>query len=308
MGQKTHAIIGTGETSPKALAESLGEAIDEGDAVAIVWAGPPNSTVEAVYDYILDNEMEFTMFYSDDHTPPKVFRTADNGVTQKSRNPIVAAAKAVADGGKVLLLWSDDEQDDYVNAADAIDGAVLFLELSNGLAPISFAEEDTSDSDDVVGQLIAEEEEAQEEDEAFTREELLNMPAAAVKRYGVKAGAKAATKGGIIDELFPEDEEEEEHDADVGHAPPPAVKEAPSFPRHSNEEDQWVKLERSLTNITPDAAVIENIEELREAFKSTGAALLALSPFSRERSLAITKLEEAVMWAIKGLVLSSEVK
>jgi hypothetical protein len=38
-------------------------------------------------------------------------------------------------------------------------------------------------------------------------------------------------------------------------------------------------------------------------------AILDLVPTGREQSLAITKVEEAVMWAIKGIVLhQSEVK
>lgn len=300
MGQKVHAIIGTGETSKKALYESLDEILSEGDAVSLVWAGPPNETVELVYDYILDNEMEFTMFYSEEHTPPKAFRTAENGITQKSRNPIVAAVKSVANDGAVLVLWDDDDQDDYVNAADAVaDRDLLFMELSNGLAPIAFADEEEEPEEEET-----EVEEPEEED--FTREELLNMPAAAVKRYGVSKGAKAATKGGIIDELFPmiqyeEEEEEEEAPLKVGDKVP-----KPDFPRHSNEEDQWVKLERSLTNITPNAEAIEAIETLRASFKETGRVLLETGSFGRERSLAITKLEEAAMWAVKGIVLSSE--
>jgi hypothetical protein len=306
MAQKTHAIIGTGATSKKALFQSLEEVVKEGDAVSLVWAGPPNETVELAYDYVIDNEIEFTMFYEDGKQPPKVFRVSDVGVTQKSRNPLIAAAKSVSDGGKVLVLWDDDEQDDYVNAGDAVAAGTLFLDLSNGLAPIIFEDEDEEVEEVEV------EEEPEEEVETFTRDELLNMPAAAVKRYGSAKGVKAATKGGIIDELFPEMEEEEEEVEEakptpkVGDkVPKPAL---PEFPKNSNEEDQWVKLERSLTNITPSAEAIVRIEAMRESFKGTGALILAFAPFGRERALAITKLEEAAMWAVKAIVLGSEVE
>lgn len=292
MAQKTHAIIGTGETSKKALHASLGEILDDGDAVSLVWSGSPTDTVEALYDYILDHEIEFTMFYSDDHTPPKVFRLADNGVTQKSRNPIVAAAKSVAAGGKVLILWDDEEQDDYVNASDAVKDGTLFLELSNGLAPLAFADpEDVNEIAEAEEEEIAEEEEAEEE-VSFTREELLNMPAAAVKRYGAKAGCKAATKGGIIDEIFPEGEEAEDV---VEEEEEPAPLKAgdkvpkPEFTKHSNEEDAYAHLVSNM-----GSGVIA------EAALSLGAMILESLPFGRERALAITKLEETVMWAEKA--------
>lgn len=309
MAQKTHAIIGTGATSAKALRESLGEILDEGDAVSIVWAGPPNETVEAMYDYVIDNEVEFTMFYSDDHQPPKVFRTSDVGVTQKSRNPLVAAAKSASVGGKVLILWDDDEQDDYVNAADAVPAGTLFLELSNGLAPIAFADENDAEVAAIVEE--PEDEEEAEEEISFTREELLNMPAAAVKRYGAKAGCKAATKGGIIEELFPEDDEvpaEAELDREEEPAPLKVGDKVPKpeFKKNSNEEEVWERLEKSMTNIKPSDDAIEIIESLRETHKTTAAIVLGLAPFGRERALAITKLEESLMWAVKAVVLNED--
>lgn len=64
-------------------------------------------------------------------------------------------------------------------------------------------------------------------------------------------------------------------------------------------------LERSLSNITPDAQTIRFIEVLRDSAKAYGA-ILEETPPSRERSLAITNLEQSLMWAVKGLVLSSE--
>lgn len=63
------------------------------------------------------------------------------------------------------------------------------------------------------------------------------------------------------------------------------------------------ELFRSLTNITPDPATIESIEELREAAKVYADSLVTLCLPSREKSLAKTKLEESVMWAVKSLAL-----
>lgn len=53
----------------------------------------------------------------------------------------------------------------------------------------------------------------------------------------------------------------------------------------------------------PDASMVEKIEAVRQACRATYEVLLAL-PTSRERSLAITKLEEVSMWANKGIVFN----
>lgn len=52
---------------------------------------------------------------------------------------------------------------------------------------------------------------------------------------------------------------------------------------------------------TPDH--VAKITEVREACKQLHATLLTL-PDCREKSLAITKLEEVSMWANKGIVFN----
>lgn len=64
------------------------------------------------------------------------------------------------------------------------------------------------------------------------------------------------------------------------------------------------KLYRSLTNITPTLDQVESIEALRESAKLLGAGIIAWCPPSRECSLAITHLEETVMWAVKSLLVN----
>lgn len=71
-------------------------------------------------------------------------------------------------------------------------------------------------------------------------------------------------------------------------------------------EEQKARLEYSLTNIKPTDGAIVDIETLREEAKSFGYHILEFVPDSREKSLAITKLEEAVMWAVKGIVLNQK--
>lgn len=53
---------------------------------------------------------------------------------------------------------------------------------------------------------------------------------------------------------------------------------------------------------TPSPAETHVIKETREAYKTLQTFLLSL-PETRERSLALTNLEQSAMWAIKGVVL-----
>ena len=54
----------------------------------------------------------------------------------------------------------------------------------------------------------------------------------------------------------------------------------------------------------PTAEHVQQIETVRDAIKAVHDTILATLPPSRERSLAITKLEEASMWANKGIVFN----
>lgn len=54
----------------------------------------------------------------------------------------------------------------------------------------------------------------------------------------------------------------------------------------------------------PTPEQVEQIEKVRASLKQTHDLILETVPPSRERSLAITKLEECSMWANKGIVFS----
>lgn len=214
--QKQHSVIGSGSAPAKVLAEGLSDVLEDGDSVGLIWTGKPTAGQEAVFDYVLDNEVPFTLYYEDGQNPPKVFRESDHGVVQKSRDPM---GKALDDtNGSVLFLWDDDENPDLIEVVWGVvhEEGINILELTNGLAPITLEEEDEEvteaksryDDDD-------DEEEEDEDDTRFTKDELEVMAAAAVKRYGARIGAEATTKKGIIEELFPDDDEEE-HNA--GHS------------------------------------------------------------------------------------------
>ena len=63
------------------------------------------------------------------------------------------------------------------------------------------------------------------------------------------------------------------------------------------------KIFRSMTNITPGQEQRERIEELRVYYKDTVARLDNLCKDSRELSIALTELENSLMWAVKSIVL-----
>ena len=60
-------------------------------------------------------------------------------------------------------------------------------------------------------------------------------------------------------------------------------------------------LENVFTYHKPKGDQQERYEDIRGEAKGLAAAIICLSPESRERSLALTKLEEAVMWANAGI-------
>jgi hypothetical protein len=63
------------------------------------------------------------------------------------------------------------------------------------------------------------------------------------------------------------------------------------------------KIRKSLTNQKPNEKQIKRIEELRNGSFAFANEINNKCPDSREKSLAITKLEECLMWAVKSIVL-----
>jgi len=74
---------------------------------------------------------------------------------------------------------------------------------------------------------------------------------------------------------------------------------------NEQDEERFEQLQNSLTNITPTSEQIERIEGIRAAGKVLGLDILRDSKNSRERSLALTHLEDCIMWAVKGIVLEN---
>lgn len=58
----------------------------------------------------------------------------------------------------------------------------------------------------------------------------------------------------------------------------------------------------SLTNQTMGEGQTTSIEMIRERAVEFGEVIVDICKDSREKSIAITKLEECVMWAVKSIV------
>lgn len=61
------------------------------------------------------------------------------------------------------------------------------------------------------------------------------------------------------------------------------------------------ELEHNLTNHHPNALQTIRMERIRQCARDLGVAVLVNTPVSREQSLAITNLEQAVMWAVASI-------
>lgn len=67
-------------------------------------------------------------------------------------------------------------------------------------------------------------------------------------------------------------------------------------------EQQHEQVDHNLTNHAPTSdVVLYAFAEIRTAAKGFGHRVVALCPDSREKSLALTNLEQAVMWAIASV-------
>ena len=71
--------------------------------------------------------------------------------------------------------------------------------------------------------------------------------------------------------------------------------------------DPHDQLEHNLTNHPPvDDSIVKRFEVIRDEAKVLGRQILNSCPESRERSLALTNLEQTVMWAVASIARNQE--
>lgn len=66
-------------------------------------------------------------------------------------------------------------------------------------------------------------------------------------------------------------------------------------------EEQINQVEHNMTNHAPIEGSVEKFEKLRAKAKAFGFEIAELCPDSREKSLAQTNLEQALMWAVASV-------
>lgn len=66
-------------------------------------------------------------------------------------------------------------------------------------------------------------------------------------------------------------------------------------------ERQKIDIENRFSYHKVDAASVEKLAKVREILKEAAMEFARIVPFGREQSSAITKLEEAMMWANAGI-------
>lgn len=75
---------------------------------------------------------------------------------------------------------------------------------------------------------------------------------------------------------------------------------------HPTQSERIDAINQSLTNHTPSVDTIERIENIRRTGKNLALVVIGHTETSRESSLALTKIEEAVMWAVKAAILDGQ--
>lgn len=191
-----HGIIGKG-SAPKSVIEA--SLFDLGTDVEYVvpWYGKPSAGLEAVYDWLLDNEVDFSIM-ANGTTVPKALRSAARAVWEEDDTDRALINMVVTHGGMALVMWDEDDEDTSVKLASlAIERGVPTLELTNGMVPIIFSEDPQPEEAPASQQ-------EPEEDMSFDRPTLENMPAAVVKRMAKEKGLDAKTRDDAITQLMGE--------------------------------------------------------------------------------------------------------
>ena len=68
-------------------------------------------------------------------------------------------------------------------------------------------------------------------------------------------------------------------------------------------QDRLEQFIKSTTNHTPSSNQIKRIEDVRHSAQLLATLIINNTNHSRQTSLAPTRLEDAVMWAVKAVVL-----
>jgi hypothetical protein len=195
--REAYGVIGSGSASRKVIEASLND-IGLEPVFIVPWYGKVTDGLEAVYDWVVDNEAAFSVVAKDGvKAVPKVLAQKATSVTvvDDVDAHIINALKNREVEGLALVLWDQEKENYSVSiASKAIDLRLPTLELTNGLVPIIL----DNDSDEPQEK----EEELPDIGETnYERETLEMMPTALVKRMAKDKGFDPKSKEEAVNML-----------------------------------------------------------------------------------------------------------
>jgi len=72
-----------------------------------------------------------------------------------------------------------------------------------------------------------------------------------------------------------------------------------------NLDKRIMEIQESMTNHTPNQNAINRIERIRQGYKSLVVDIIYNSHENEQQKEGIKKLEESLMWVVKGIVLDN---
>lgn len=199
--REAYGVIGSGSASRKVIEASLND-IGLKPMFIVPWYGKVTEGLEAVYDWVVDNEASFSIVAADGVKPvPKILAGKATSVTTVDDvdSYIITTLKNREVEGLALVLWDQEKESYSVSlASKAISLRLPTLELTNGLAPI-ILEDDTVEP---KAEAEPEQEELPELGETnYERETLEMMPTALVKRMAKDKGFDPKSKEEAVNML-----------------------------------------------------------------------------------------------------------
>ena len=194
-----YGIIGSG-SAPKKVIEAALNDIGTQSSFIIPWYGSVSKGLEIVYDWVLDNNVSFSIAALEGvkKVPKSLSEKAEDVVNVEDVNDyILWDLKGKEVTGMSLVLWdSEDEKMSTKIASMSIDLQLPTLELTNGLVPIML--EDTPELEITVSDELPDIDEA-----SYDRETLEIMPTALVKRMAKDKGFEPKSKEEAVEMLSP---------------------------------------------------------------------------------------------------------
>jgi len=197
-----YGVLGRGAAPQSVIEASLNDIGITGDFV-LPWYGSVGRGLEVVYDWILDNEVKFTLVAASGvKQAPRALRDAAFALEEASDVNARIVETLQENDGISLILWDGNDEDASVAvSSQSIDCGLPTLELTNGMVPIIFdVEAPTTEVAEVEPPKTEE-----QEDMSFDRLTLENMPATVVKRLAREKGFDAKTRGDAIAFLLGEE-------------------------------------------------------------------------------------------------------